>query len=137
MKILITLVSVFSMFFSNEIFSQKHTITATVVNVTSDTGMVYFSLYDKENFRVKPLQSKVTEVKNGKSTVTFANVEAGKYAILCYHDKNNNRKMDFDAYGMPLENYGASNNVMVMGPPQYDDAEFVVANKDVSLAIKF
>ena len=40
--------------------------------------------------------------------------------------------MDFEPNGMPLENYGASNNVMNFGPPQYRDAKFVVSDKNVS-----
>jgi uncharacterized protein (DUF2141 family) len=38
---------------------------------------------------------------------------------------------------MPLESYGASNNVMNFGPPKYEDAKFVVADKNVSLEIRF
>ena len=45
--------------------------------------------------------------------------------------------MDFATNGMPLEDYGASNNVMNFGPPTFDNAKFTVSNKNVSLDIKF
>ena len=45
--------------------------------------------------------------------------------------------MDFAANGMPLEDYGASNNNMSFGPPNFDLAKFTVSDKDVSLEIKF
>ena len=51
--------------------------------------------------------------------------------------KNDNDKMDFQPNGMPLEDFGASNNVMRMGPPMYEDSKFQVTDKDVSLEIKF
>jgi uncharacterized protein (DUF2141 family) len=38
---------------------------------------------------------------------------------------------------MPKEDYGASNNVMNFGPPQYEDSKFIVSDKNVSLNIKF
>ena len=45
--------------------------------------------------------------------------------------------MDFKANGMPLEDYGASNNNMTFGPPNFEDAKFIVTDKNVSLEIKF
>ena len=45
--------------------------------------------------------------------------------------------MDFAGNGMPLEDYGASNNVMNFGPPTFDDAKFLLTDKNVSLDIKF
>ena len=45
--------------------------------------------------------------------------------------------MDFAANGMPLEDYGFSNNDMTLGPPNFEKAKFVVADKNVSLDIKF
>ncbi len=113
-------------------------ITVTVVNATSSEGTVKFALSDKENFLIgKYIQTKQAKIEKGTSVVVFENVPAGEYAITCFHDKNDNGKMDFQPNGMPIEDYGASNNVMNFGPPRYDDAKFTITNKDVSLAIKF
>ena len=86
---------------------------------------------------MKPLQGAESKIVNGKSVVVFEDIEAGEYAIICYHDKNNNGKMDFEANGMPIEDYGASNNVMNFGPPKFEDAQFTIIDKNVSLEIKF
>ena len=123
---------------SNTILAQsKTTITATVVNVSSDSGKVGFALYNKATFMKMPLQSLNAKIVDGKSTVTFKNIEAGEYAIVCLHDKNENGKMDFSAQGRPEEDYGMSNNIMTMGPPNYEDAKFTITDKNVSLEIKF
>ena len=45
--------------------------------------------------------------------------------------------MDLAPSGMPLEDYGASNNVMNFGPPTFSDSKFTVADKDLTLEIKF
>jgi len=112
-------------------------ITATVINATTDEGKVMFALYTKDNFLRIPIQSATATIKEGKSTVVFNNIPKGEYAVVCYHDKNNNEKMDFSPRGMPIEDYGASNNIMTLGPPQFYNAKFLVADKDVSLEIKF
>ena len=138
MKLLVSILAGVMLFISNTITAQNKTsITATVVNVTSDSGKVGFALYNKTTFMMRPLQSKNAKIENGKSTVIFKNIKAGEYAVICFHDKNDNGRMDFQENGMPLEDYGASNNVMNFGPPRYDDAKFVVTNKNVTLEIKF
>ncbi len=117
--------------------TEKRTITVTVPNVTSNEGEVRYALYNKKDFMKKPLQSVSSKVKGKKSTVIFVDVEPGEYAVICFHDANNNNEMDFEGNGMPLESYGVSNNPMSFGPPQYDEAKFEVADKDVTLEIKF
>ena len=116
---------------------EKRTITVTVSNVTSDKGTVNYALYTKEGFMVTPVQSQSITVKGKKSIVVFTDVAPGEYAIICFHDANSNKKMDFEANGMPLEDYGISNNPVTYGPPEYDTAKFVVADKNVTLEIKF
>ena len=138
MRFLIHTLVIVVLFTIKTVSAQNQKITATVVNATSDKGSVKYALYTKEDFRKKPLQTQKSIIKEGKSTVVFENVPAGEYAIICYHDANNNDKMDFQPNGMPLEDYGATNNKLSrFGPPQYDEAKFLVEDKDVSFEIKF
>ncbi len=112
-------------------------INVTVPNVTSDQGKMIFGLHNETTFLVQaPLKSEESNIKGKQAKVTFKNVPAGEYAIICYHDKNNNGRIDFEPNGMPSEDYGASNNVMNFGPPSYEDAKFEVTDKDVSLEIR-
>lgn len=117
--------------------TEKRTITVTVPNVTSDKGTVNYALYTKEGFMVKPIQTQASKVEGKKSTVVFTDVAPGNYAVVCFHDSNSNNKMDFQDNGMPLEDYGVSNNSMSFGPPQYDEAKFEVSDKNVTLEIRF
>ncbi len=137
MKIITHILIVTLFFVAKVVSAQEYNITATVVNVTSDQGKVSYALYDKENYMKQPIQAKKATIENGKSTVVFENVPLGEYAVICFHDKNENNKMDFEPSGMPMEDYGASNNVMRMGPPMYHDSKFLLTDKDVSLEIKF
>ena len=137
MKFLITLVISTVLLVSTEMIAQNRTITATVINISSNDGKVGFALYNKASFMQTPIQGKDVEIINGKSIVIFKNVVPGEYAVVCYHDKNNNGKMDFSPQRMPLEAYGSSNNHMAFAPPTFENAKFVVSDKDVSLDIKF
>ncbi|APY09269.1 hypothetical protein BWZ20_13580 [Winogradskyella sp. J14-2] len=121
-------------------FSQDEgiTITVTIDNVTSNEGKVLMSLHTSETFmKGKGIKDADSTIEDGKVTMTFKNVLPGEYAILALHDVNDNKRMDFEENGMPKESFGMSNNVMLMGPPQYDDAKFTVADKDLELNIRF
>ncbi|SNR32554.1 DUF2141 domain-containing protein [Lutibacter flavus] len=140
------LILAIAMLFSSIIVAQESSkstknefksVKVSVVNATNDKGEIEFALFNEENFRKESLESISSTIKNGVSTVTFKGLLEGSYAIICYHDANENGKMDFAENGMPIENYGASNNVMNFGPPQFEDSKFVVSKNDLSLEIKF
>lgn len=114
------------------------TITVKVDNLTSDKGVAAFALHTKDTFmRGEGIMNAESEIKDGKVTVTFNDVQPGEYAIIGLHDANSNGRMDYRENGMPLEGFGTSNNVMSFGPPQYDDAKFKVDNKDLEFYIRF
>ena len=123
----------------NKSVAENVTITVTVPNVSSTEGTMIFALYESNEKFMKhePLDSKSGIIANDSTTITFENILPGTYAIVCLHDKNGNQRMDFTAEGMPAEDYGMSNNVILMGPPNFEDAKFVVGNKSLDLTIKF
>ena len=112
-------------------------LKVSVINVLNNNGEVRFALYTKENFMKQPFKAASSKIVDGKSTVIFTDVPEGHYAILCFHDENNNGKMDFDLNGMPIESYGNSNNIYNYGPPQFELSKFEVLKSNVSLEIKF
>lgn len=117
--------------------TEGSSVSAVVKNINQSGGKVHFALYTEDNFMKKPTLAQSSEVKNGVAAVKFENVPAGKYAVICFHDVNNNDQMDFEATGIPKENYGVSNNVMSFGPPLWNDAVFDVAGEPVEVEIKF
>ncbi|MBT4679884.1 MAG: DUF2141 domain-containing protein [Flavobacterium sp.] len=137
MKILAKILTTAVVFVVSLLTSGNQEITVTVVNATTDNGKVSFALYDQVTFMKTPLKGASAKIIKGKSTVTFKNITQGEYSVICFHDKNNNGKMDFNENGMPLEDYGASNNNMDFGPPSFLDSKFTVIEEDVCLEIKF
>jgi uncharacterized protein (DUF2141 family) len=133
----LTIALVFTTLFS---FSQDSgaTITVTIDNIKNNNGKVSFALHTEDTFmKGNGIMNASSDIKEGKVTITFENVKPGEYAIMALHDENENKRMDFRENGMPLESYGMSNNVMSFGPPQYDDAKFILEDKDLELNIRF
>ena len=137
MKILATILITTMIFAGSLLTSGSQEIIVTVVNATTDNGKVSFALYDQATFMKTPLKGASAKIIKGKSTVIFKNIAQGEYSVICFHDKNNNDKMDFQPNGMPLEAFGASNNVMTFAPPTFEGSKFLLSNEDVTINIKF
>jgi uncharacterized protein (DUF2141 family) len=118
-----------------ETSTEGTTITITIP-IQSSEGTILVGLYKESNFMQNPTLAAVGEIKDGKSIITLNDVAPGEYGITLLHDKNDNKRMDFDANGMPLERYGVSNNTLSYGPPQWSDAKFEVANTPIEMEIR-
>lgn len=113
-------------------------ITVTISNISNSRGHVVVALHSADTFmKTDGLQKAESKVKDGKVVITFKNVAPGNYALLALHDENDNKRMDFEPNGMPLESFGISNNPMLMGPPNFSDGKFEVGNENLELNIKF
>ena len=54
-------------------------------------------------------------------------VKPGTYALSVAHDVNGNHKLDTNFIGLPLEQWGVSNNVRpTLRPPRFAEAAFVM-----------
>jgi uncharacterized protein (DUF2141 family) len=57
--------------------------------------------------------------------------------VASYHDENDNGKLDTNAFGLPTEGYGFSNDAQgTLGPPSYTQAAFDFDGKS-DKAIRF
>jgi len=141
-QVILTLALIFSLTVVAQTTSENkitgQVIKVSVTNALNDSGTVGFALYDETTFmKSEPIFAKSEKIKNGVSSIIFEDVPAGTYAIICFHDENDNKRMDFYENGMPKESYGTSNNIMSFGPPNFEDSKFEVKNEAISLEIKF
>ena len=136
MKTLALVISfVLTSFLSNA--QETYSITVSMDNVLNDRGHVLVGLHTAETFmKAKGIQSAKAEIKDGKISVSFTDLEPGEYAIMVVHDENDNERMDMDMNNMPKESYGMSNNPMLYGPPTFNDARFELT-KDSEMKIRF
>lgn len=116
------------------VFEEGTSITVTVP-AKNYTGKVVFGLFDETNFLKEPILGQVSTIKDGQAVAEFNDIAPGTYAIILFHDKNDNNLMDFEINGMPSENYGVSNNTFSYGPPQWHTAKFEVKNQPIEMII--
>lgn len=60
----------------------------------------------------------------GQTALTLQKVQPGEYAILVYHDENDNGQLDLNFIGIPREPIGFSNQYQPKGPPTFGKAVF-------------
>ena len=123
--------------FTGNYFTSNKNITLNVTNLITDDGKVSFFLFDEVTFMKSPLKTTQAIIVNGKSSVSFKNLEKGEYSIICFHDMNDNGIMDVNNKGIPSEAYGVSNNIITFGPPTFFSTKFSLLEEDVNLEIKF
>jgi uncharacterized protein (DUF2141 family) len=138
--IILTIILALSNFISQAQQQNSINLSVTINNVKNDNGFVLLGLHNQQTFMnksISALDRKKATIKDGKISVVFNNVFPGDYAIMAIHDENANNQMDFELNGMPKEAYGMSNNDMSFGPPIFSDAKFTIADKDLSINIRF
>lgn len=117
----------------------KTSLSIEVINVQSDVGSLYVSVYDsKETFLgTEWFQHKVLKVADhlkGQSIAFDLQLPAGEYAIAIHHDDNDNKKMDTNFIGIPKEPVAMSNNhIPRFGPPKYKKAKFLLEGEPQSM----
>lgn len=129
-KIILLVVMLLSGFIFGQVKPKEqqkmNTVTVKISNALTDKGKMHIAVYDKISFFKKPLFGKISEIKNGVSKVVFKNIPKGIYAVVCYHDENNNNKLDFDERGIPIENYGNTGEMAMYGPPTFENSKIVI-----------
>ncbi len=70
------------------------------------------------------------------SVCTFDPIPAGTYAVACFHDENDNGKLDTGIFGIPKEGTVVSNRAKgTLGPPSWDAAKFTFAGRATELVL--
>lgn len=137
-RILITTVLfLFSLYTNAQQEKSVNKIKILIKDISAKKGKMYFSLYQKDGFSSrKAIARKQILIDDTKIEITFDSIPNGNYAILCFLDENDNKRMDFNIQtGIPTELYGVSNNPTLFGPPTFESAKFDVKDKDVEINI--
>lgn len=126
-------------------------LRVTVTGIRSDAGALMIGLYDSaERFNAAIVSSSsigllsdrgrvvgvTMRATAGTQGIGFLQLPPGRYAVIVFHDENDNRLLDTNFLGIPNEGYGFSNNATgLMGPPSFDAASVMVGDADQAIAI--
>ncbi len=95
---------------------------------------------DPETFLVKgeKADKEREPAQDGSMTLCVAAPVMGQYAVVVYHDENDNHKFDRNWIGLPTEGFGVSNDpALFLAPPAFEESAFEVngeiTNVDVEM----
>ncbi len=115
-------------------------VNVELSGIRSNSGHLRASLYDQaETFRKegRALQRLSLPAKPGSARFAFADLPPGRYAVMVYHDENDDQTLNLRFGMFPTEGYGLSNNPKVMGPPRFADSAFELkSGSDTNIAIE-
>lgn len=111
-----------------------------VIGLSSDEGDVHIAVYDTPE-RFPDSDGMITEthvsISEKRAVMVFQGLDPGRYAVAIYHDANGNHSFDQGFLGLPLEDYGFSNDARVFfAPPSFDDAGFEVLESRTKITIR-
>lgn len=128
----------------------------TVLGVRSDEGALMIGCYDSAakfekaigaSAHVGLLSDKgrligaTMRTRTGMQGISFLRLPPGRYAIIVFHDENDNALLDMNALGIPIEGYGFSNNASgFFSAPSFDAAAITVGSDgetSTSIALKY
>jgi uncharacterized protein (DUF2141 family) len=112
----------------------------SVSNLPAADGKVYLLVYNAATgFPSNPdkayrVVSKAPEAQT--ASLTVGNLPHGRYAIVAFHDRNGNAKMDKSFWGSPREPYGFSNIPgEFCGTPSFEQTAVIFDAQHTSLSI--
>ena len=122
--------------------AEKFDLRVTVTAISNAKGLIEFALYkNPEVFTQAGKTHRLARVNAQKGDVSFvfADLEAGKYSIVVYHDENQNKICDKNFFAIPTEAYAFSNNVRPkLTVPSFDDCAInLQQNKSISIKMVY
>lgn len=114
------------------------TLHVTVEGIRNDSQPVRVLLFnspgsfpdEKQSFKVQ-----ATRATQGTAVVEFTDLAPGAYAIMAYHDENEDNRLNRVLGMWPSEGYGLSLNPLVMGPPTFQEVSFELPDRGLSVTI--
>src|SRR5690554_3883153 len=137
MKILVSILLGFLSLMSQNNSTERYTLTVITENLKNSKGSVVFLLYNTEGSLpdeklIRYFKKKTTAIDDNRARITFKNLLKGQYAIMVFHDENNNGEIDRKfMLPLPKEGVGFSNydDFGLSNRPNFKDASFSL-NKD-------
>lgn len=86
------------------------------------------ALFDSEpawRARRNPVREAILPVSHATTKAVFDDLPPGRYAVMAYHDRNGDGRLNTLPVGLPVEPYGFSNDARgTFGPPAWRAAAF-------------
>ncbi len=120
--------------------TRDNAIRLVVKDVRSDSGSITVDLHGDDPSEFLKKGKKLLRVREparlGEVEVCLPVRMPGVFAVVAYHDKNDNREFDRNWLGLPEEPFGISNNPgPFFAPPTHEEAAFQVGPDGATIEI--
>ncbi|MGJ1432473.1 DUF2141 domain-containing protein [Sphingobacterium spiritivorum] len=117
--------------------AQHAKLSINVTNVEPGKGTVVLNVYDKkEDFLKKVFLSKTLKADGSNLTFVIDLPKKGLYAITIFQDRDDNKKLKQDWFGIPQEPVGYGNNFKPSAKPGFKDCAISVDRDHVIQTIQ-
>ncbi|MFM7408491.1 MAG: DUF2141 domain-containing protein [Cuspidothrix sp.] len=83
------------------------------------------------------LKSKCIKITETPQKVIFSNLKTGNYAVAVIHDANGDGNLNTNAFGIPTEAFGFSNNPLILTKaPTFNESAVLVVGSNTDIQIK-
>ena len=122
-------------------FGQLHNQTVKITNIEQVKGYLYIGWYkDSSTFRINDkaiYREKIIITNQKEVSVVFKGIPSGRYAIAVFLDENDNYKLDRNVFGIPVEKYGFSNNILPrLRAATFKESAFEIRSQESIITIK-
>jgi uncharacterized protein (DUF2141 family) len=103
-----------------------NSIQLAVNGLDNGLGHVHCALETEATWLTKtPTRVSTSSIQGGQATCAFADVPPGVYALVAFHDANDNLRLDVNRLGIPVEQYCTSRNAQRhLERPRFSNASF-------------
>ena len=119
--------------------SSKATLIVNFVGLKANEGNVKVALANsKENYKdhKNPFIGLTIEIKDNRALAIIDDITYGEYAVKAFHDRDANDDLNTNFLGIPIEDYGFSNDARgVFGPPDWSKAKFKVDKDTLKIEV--
>lgn len=123
------------LFITGLALAQDHHLNVNIKGFNSDNGKILYTVFCGDegfpNHVEKAVKRGTVHIKNGKASIDL-DLPKNEYAIMVFHDEDDNNELKTNWIGMPKEGVGNSNNHK--GMPSYKKSVFTL-KEDTSIEI--
>lgn len=122
MRLLPFIIFLFSGLF---VSAQSHELAILFEGMETSKGQIMLRIIDEDG---KAILVNVIAINEEADEAIFkVNLPTGRYAVSAFHDINSNEELDKNAFGVPRESYGFSNDARgTFGPPSREEQLFML-----------
>lgn len=119
------------------IIAQNVNFTIRVTGFKQASGKIQIALYNNQNGFLTPerVYKKIVLDVNESILRHTVRLPEGQYAVALYHDGNSNGICDKNAFGVPVEQYGFSNNIRPIFRAPSFESTVIDVRKDIEIEI--